>query len=164
MKRTLQDWANLAEIIGNVAIILSLVFVGFQISDNAKQMRSETAHNATAALQTWYVEMGTNAQAAKAFRKGMSDPESLSKDEAIQFLMSVHSVMLAYQNIYFLGVEGTLDADMNHALSSALAAAVPAPGFGWYWQQRSGHVTQDFRDFVEKIAAEQPKGGAKIYR
>jgi hypothetical protein len=99
MKRTLQDWANLAEIIGNAAIIISLVFVGLQISDNTREMRSAAAHNATVALQAWYVEVGTNEQAAQVFRKGMSDPTTLSKDEALQFLMNVHSALIAYQSV-----------------------------------------------------------------
>jgi hypothetical protein len=164
MKRTLQEWANLAEIIGNAAIILSLMFVGFQISDNSKQMRSETAHNATTALQSWYNEVGTNEQAAKVYRKGMTDPSSLSKDEALQFLMSMHAIMLAYQSIYFLGVEGTLDTDMNLAMSSALEAAAPTPGFAWYWRQRGSHFTDEFRGFIDQIIAVQPKGGAEIYK
>ena len=164
MKRTLQEWANLAEIIGSAAIILSLVFVGLQISDTTKEMRAETAHNATAALQTWYNEIGTNEQAAKVFRKGMNDPTSLSKDEALQFIMSVHSVMLAYQSIYFLGIEGTLDSDMNIAMSSALEAAVPTQGFRWYWQQRGRHFTSEFRGFVEQIIVAHPNGGAEVYK
>ena len=69
MKRTLQEWANLAEIIGNAAIIVSLLFVGLQISDTTKEMRANTAYNATVALQTWYNEVGTNEQAAAVFRK-----------------------------------------------------------------------------------------------
>jgi hypothetical protein len=164
MKRTLQDWANFADIIGNVAIIFSFVFVGFQISANTKEMRANTAYNATVALQTWYIEIGTNEQAAKVFRKGMNDPASLSKDEALQFLMNLHSVILAYQINYFLAVEGTLDEDMNIAMSSALEAAVPTPGFKWYWRQRGDHFTEAFKNFIGQIAASQPEGGAEIYK
>jgi len=69
MKRTLQDWANLASIIGNAGLILSLGFVGFQIADNTKEMRATTAAQATTALQTWYNEIGTNEQAASLFRR-----------------------------------------------------------------------------------------------
>jgi len=164
MKRTLQEWANLAEIVGNAAIILSLVFVGLQISDTTKEMRANTAYNATVALQSWYNEVGTNEQAAKVFRKGMSDPTSLTKDEAMQFIMCIHSIMLAYQNAYFVGVEGTLDAAMYKAMTSTLQAALPTPGFAWYWQQRGGYMTDEFRGFVAQIMAVEPKGGAEIYQ
>ena len=60
MKHTLQEWANLAEIIGNAAIILSLVFVGLQISDTTKEMRANTAYNAPVALQGRYNGVRTN--------------------------------------------------------------------------------------------------------
>jgi hypothetical protein len=164
MKHTLQEWANLAGIIGNFAIIVSLVFVGLQISDTTREMRASTAYNATVALQTWYNEVGTNQQASEVFRKGMNDPASLSKDEAMQFIMCIHSVMLAYQNVYFAGVEGTLDAAMYKAMTSTLEAAVSAPGFEWYWQQRAGYMTDEFGGFVAQIMTTQPKGGAEIYR
>ena len=164
MKRTLQDWANLAEIIGGVAIILSLLFVGLQVSENSKQVRSETAHNVTAGLQSWYNELGGSAQASANFRKGMSAPQSLSPEEAVQFLMTVHSVMLIYQTMYFLGTEGTLDEEMNSAMSSALRAAVPASGFAWYWDQRSGYFTKEFQIFVAQLRTEETDGAAKIYR
>lgn len=164
MKRTLQEWANLAEIIGNVAIILSLVFVGLQISDSTKEMRANTAYNSTFALQSFYNEMGTNEQASKVFRKGMSDPSSLSEDEAFEFLMGLHSIVLAYQSIYFVGVEGTLDAALYKAMSSALEGAVTAPGFAWYWQQRENYFTEEFIGFVNQMITDQPQGTAEIYK
>jgi hypothetical protein len=164
MQRSLQEWAHLAEIIGGIAIILSLIFVGLQVSENSKQVRSETAHNVTAGLQSWYNQMGGSAQVSAVFRKGKSDPESLSKDEAVQYLMSVHSVMLIYQTMYFLGAEGTLDEEMNTAMSSALKAALPTPGFTWYWEQRSEYFTKEFQAFVKEIVATAPDGGAKIYQ
>jgi hypothetical protein len=164
MKRTLQEWANLAEIIGNVAIILSLVFVGLQISDTTKEMRASTAYNATVALQTWYIETGANQQAAKLFRQGMVTPSSLSKDEELQFLMSLHGIMLAYQSVYFLGSEGTLDAALYKAMVSTMEGAVATPGFAWYWQQREGHFTEEFRGFVDHIITVQPKGVTNIYK
>ena len=164
MKRSLQDWANLAEIIGGVAIILSLLFVGLQLSENSRQVRSETAHSVTAGLQSWYNGLGTSAQASANFRKGMSAPETLSPDESVQFLMAVHSVMLIYQTMYYLGVEGTLDEEMNSAMSSALRAAVPSSGFAWYWDQRSGYFTKEFQAFIAQLRAEETDGAAKIYR
>ena len=63
---------------------------------------------------------------------------------------------------YFLGVEGTLDEDMNIAMSSALEASVPTPGFKWYWRQRGDHFTEAFKSFVNQIAASHPEGGAEI--
>ncbi len=163
MDFTLQEWSNLAEIVGSVAIILSLVFVGLQILDSTRQMRTSTAYNATLALQTWYNELGTNEQAAKIFRQGMRDPTSLSKDEQVQFLMCIHSALLAYQTIYFVGTEGTLDAALYKAMVSTSEASVTTPGFAWYWQQRSHNFTDEFRGFIDQLIAAKPRGVAEIF-
>ena len=94
----------------------------------------------------------------------MSAPQTLTPDESVQFLMAVHSVMLIYQTMYYLGVEGTLDDEMNSAMSSALRAAVPTSGFAWYRDQRSGYFTKEFQAFIAQLRADEPDGGAKIYR
>lgn len=47
MKRSLSDWANLAEILGAMAIVISLVFVGLQISDGNRATRAATAQAAS---------------------------------------------------------------------------------------------------------------------
>ena len=164
MKRSLQDWANLAEIVGTAAIIFSLIFVGLQISDNTREMRSAAAHNATESLQNWYVEIATNSQAAQVFRKGMGDPSALSKDEAFQYLMNIHSAVLAYQNVYFLGNEGALDNSLYLAMSATMVAVVPSPGFQWYWKQRFEYFTPEFRKFVEELMISGAEGGADIYK
>jgi hypothetical protein len=164
MKRSLQDWANLAEIIGTAAIIFSLVFVGLQISDNTREMRSAAAHNATESLQSWYVQIATNPQAAQVFRRGMSAPNALSQDEAFQYLMNMHSAILAYQNVYFLGTEGTLDTSLYLAMTATMVAVAPTPGFKWYWKQRADYFTPEFREFVEELMISGTEGGAEIYK
>ena len=94
----------------------------------------------------------------------MSDPSSLSKDEAFEFLMSIHSAVLAYQSIYFVGVEGTLDAALYKAMSTALEGAVTASGFAWYWQQRENYFTEEFAGFVNQMITDQPEGTEEIFK
>ena len=52
MKHKLSDYALIAEIISAFAIILSLIFVGFQLSDNAAATRSATANATTASTSS----------------------------------------------------------------------------------------------------------------
>jgi hypothetical protein len=42
MKRSLAEWANVAEIVGAFAIVVSLVFVGVQIRDNTRATQNAT--------------------------------------------------------------------------------------------------------------------------
>ena len=72
--------------------------------------------------------------------------------------------MLIYQTMYFLGQEGTLDEEMYTSMSSAMKAAVPAPGFTWYWNQRSEYFTEEFQSFVAQLSVDEIDASAEIYR
>jgi len=154
----------LGEFVGAFVVVATLLYVGLQVRQNTKAVRGAAAHNATQSLQSWYVAIATNPQAAHVFRRGMSDPSALSEDDAFVYLMNVHCAMLAYQNVFFLGTEGTLDASLYLAMSSTMVATLPTPGFQWYWKQRADFFTPEFRVFVEELMASGAEGGAEIYK
>ncbi len=139
------------ELLGAAAVVLSLVFVGFELRENALATKAEAAHNVSMALQTWYLEMGSNEQASSTFRRAMSDPTSLGPDEAFQFIMALHGGMLAYQDSYYLGEQGALDQSLHQVLSATLSAVRDTPGFRWYWAQRQAFFTPEFRRFVDGL-------------
>jgi len=43
--RTLERWALLAEIVGAVAVVLSVVYLALQVSDNNRLLRSQAHYN-----------------------------------------------------------------------------------------------------------------------
>ena len=61
---SLQDWASIAEIVGGIAVIVSLIYVGLQVNDSTSAIRSSAASDATKTMQSWYLEMGRNRQAS----------------------------------------------------------------------------------------------------
>lgn len=53
----LQKWAHVAEITGALVVVLSLIYVGYQIRQNTAAQQSETElnlYNLTAVLDSWY--------------------------------------------------------------------------------------------------------------
>ena len=49
----LSDAANWAEIVSALGLVISLVYVGIQVTDNTSAMRSETASNANTEFINW---------------------------------------------------------------------------------------------------------------
>lgn len=58
MKLKLSEWANIAEIIGAFAVVISLIYVGIQVNDSAGAVRSDSANDANVALQKWSLHSG----------------------------------------------------------------------------------------------------------
>jgi aspartate/tyrosine/aromatic aminotransferase len=48
---TLQDWSNLAQVIGALAVVISLVYLGFQ--DQKERERRSPRHCASNSQQLW---------------------------------------------------------------------------------------------------------------
>lgn len=163
MGLTLSDWAGIAEIAGMLGVIVSLIFLIRQISDNTRSVRVAAAHDASTAMQLWYVETGTNQQACKVIYRGFRDPSALSAEERHQFVILFHGVLLALQNGYFLGQEGALDRSLHVAISETVLSVKDMPGFKYYWGQRKSMFIGEFRKFVDGLETRDAGPVAAIY-
>ena len=143
--------SSITEIIGAIAIVLLLVYVGIQVKDSAKATRSSAVNDASVAMQAWYLEIGSNRQASDLWFNSMTGAEPISTNDEFQFLMMHHAVMLGFQNSYLLSKEGTLDADYRDSITFALVAVKDLPGMDRYWRQRRGFLHRGFAEYVDGL-------------
>jgi len=153
VKLKLSELASLAEVIGAVAIVISLVYVGIQVSDSTQAGRSAAANETSSAISSWYSAIGSNQQASQVFLDGISNPGSLSREETAQFIYLMHGLMLEYQNAYYLSQEGTLEVELQESLTNTILGVKSQPGFLMYWEQRRGLFKTDFKEYMEDLVA-----------
>ncbi len=148
---TLLEWGALGELIGGIAIIGSLIYVGIQVKDSARATRSAAANDASVSMQSWYLEMGSNRQASDLWFNALTSPKPLSTHDEFQFMMMMHAAMLGIQNSYLLSQEGTLDPEVREAVTFAIVAVKDLPGIDRYWRQRRGFLHRGFADYVDAL-------------
>jgi hypothetical protein len=164
MKYTLKKVALLTEIIGGIAIVISLIFVGFQFRDNTIATKSATANAANAITIAWYNETGNSAQSSKLMWDYIKNPKSItSGGEKFQVTMLIHGLLLSFQNSYYLAAEGTLDQNVHESLSAALIAAKNQPGFLEFWENRKSLFFEEYRDYVTSILTSDSEVTEGIY-
>jgi hypothetical protein len=83
---TLQDWSNLAQVIGALAVVISLFYVGFQIKGNTSAVRSATAQAVHDNYADWYMNLMGDADLNRIAIKGLKDYSSLDETEKAQFI------------------------------------------------------------------------------
>ena len=160
----LQDLASVAEIIGGVAVVVSLIYVGIQVNDSTSAIRSAAASDATTTMQSWYLEMGTNRQASDIWFNAMTSEEPLPARDEFQFMMSMHTAMLGMQNSYLLAKEGTLDDEFREAVTTAIVGVKDLPGMKRYWRQRRGFFHVGFAEYVDGLLARDAIETLDIYK
>lgn len=153
MKLKLSEMANIAEIVAAVAIVVSLIYVGVQVNDSTRAVRSATANDISAAMSSWYITVGSDSQASQIFYDGMRNPDSLSRQESAQYVFLTHGLFLEYQAAFYLSQEGTLDSSLLQSLVNTIAGVREMPGMLRYWEQRRDLFEADFREFVDDLLA-----------
>jgi hypothetical protein len=163
MKYSLKKIALITEIIGGIAIVISLLFVGLQFKENAKATRSATALAAVSELTSWYRDTGNSKQGSNVFWNYMSNPDSLKPEEKFQAIMSIHSAMLAFQNSYYLVKEGTLDEEIHQSLIEIINGIKKSPGFIEFWKIRKSIFRKDFQEYVDEIISSEKINSKGLY-
>ena len=152
------------ELIGALAVVITLIYVGVQVRHSAGAVRSAAANDASVAMQNWYLEMGSNRQASDIWFNAMTSPEPLSTHDEFQFMMSMHAVLLGMQNSYFLSQEGTLDAEFQEAITTAIVAVKNLPGMDRYWRQRRGFFHTGFAQYIDGLLAQDAIETLDMYK
>ena len=147
----LENWALIAEIVGSIAVVISLIFVGVQLRDNTSATKSATASAASSATSAWYNAMGTSAQASALFFDFMNDPDSLTPQERLQAVFAVHGALANFQTSFMLANEGTLDIQIKDTILEAVVVVKDKPGFKYYWEQRKAFFYDQFQEYVEEL-------------
>ena len=152
------------EIVGAVAVIVTLLYLSVQIKDSARAARSAAVTDATNAMLQFYSGLGNNPQTSALFLEGMAHPESMSRQNQFQFLMLLHSAFLGFQRSYFLAREGTLDVGLRDSIGTAILTVNQLPGMHFYWRQRKSYFQSEFVDWVEDLLAQDPVLDMDVYR
>ena len=164
MRLKLSEWASIAEIIGAFAVVISLLYVGVQVNDSTSAVRAASANDVNVALQSWYLEIGTDQQTSELFYTALISEEALSNEEEFQFLMMLHGAFLAFQNSYLLAEEGTIDLELREAITAAIVGIKNLPGMRRYWRQRKSYLHSGFADYVDQLLQQEMEVSVDIYR
>lgn len=105
------------EVVGVVAVVLSLIFVGLEINESTRATRSATAAETTATVANWYTSLGSDQQLSRAHVRFVADPQSVTHEERFQAVMNLHSLMLILQSSFYLEDEGTLSPQIRRSMT-----------------------------------------------
>ena len=93
----------------------------------------------------------------------MENPDSLSREQWYQFVMTFHAAMLNFQNSFYLVEEGTLDHEIRDSLTAVIAAVKHLPGFHRYWEQRKPIFFPEFQVYVDGILVSDQQNSEGLY-
>lgn len=149
--RKLNQWVAIAEIVSAVAVVFSLIYVGFEI----RQTTKESDADIQAELLTYTVQRRNlvieSSDLSSILVRGYQDPDSLTPDEALRFQYYIELFYVAWERAYFASEEGVFSTEL-FALWDEWFTSVANndPAFVWPRVRDSQRWHRSFTEHVDR--------------
>jgi hypothetical protein len=148
----------IAELLGAIGVIASLIYLARQIRDGQRALRASTYQQFREEIRESHSNMLPISE-ARVVRLGLADFSQLNDDEAFQFNFWANSVIPVYENAYYLYRAGMLDDDRWEMQRRNLVQMLGNPGLVLWWRTMPPTMSPEFVALVEEILGEEPEGG-----
>jgi hypothetical protein len=148
----LQKAALFAEIIGALAVVISLLFVGFQLSRSTAEAIGASHHQLIALLNgndDWLKD----PVFADTLLRAEQDRDAISDSEFLQVASWVGQRLTVCENVYQRRDDGLVDDDMWPAWAAGCADVLVSNSTARVvWEERKSWFANDFATWLEREA------------
>jgi hypothetical protein len=141
----------LAETIGAAGVIVSLVYLTFQVRQNTRAIRAQTYDSFVSQFRNWNEPMRTDRRMAERFHELMEDVESLPPEDQRHAIHVLFDFARLAENLHYQYREGMLSEAVWRGWENLFRSYLSAPGFIWYLDRRPGFFAPEFNDWVRTL-------------
>jgi len=145
---SLAELANIGEISAALAVIASLIYVGYQIRETRKAVRAATGQSRTD-LGVQLIMSRYTTDISELLTRSLERPDSLSPADRFKLKGFFTAHVRHCQNLYYQKEQGLLDEYFSHGVARITAYWVR--NYPWAkdeWDEAQNTVTPQFKAFV----------------
>jgi len=146
---TIQDWGAIGELVGGAAVVVTLIYLAFQIRQNTRAIRLSTSHAVANDFRGMFALMAEQSELTEAIHKGSNDPGSISGAEKMRYWGFNGNLAYAFENAYIQSTEDALDPRHWSGMKRMMIDYTSVPGFTDYWPNRKHWCSEDFQHFMD---------------
>ncbi len=155
MDPSFQDWGTIAEIVGGIAVIASLIYVGFQIRQNTRinqGIATQNTFTSTQVIYSWFADNPELADLYCRFQQG----EDLTVPEATRMFNIMLGQIEQYEVYFVLHNLRMMDDATFHSFFKKISTVLGTfPARQWFNDNRT-FFKRDFVEFVNSMLDENP--------
>jgi hypothetical protein len=153
-----QDLGSIGEMVSAIAVVVSLIYLAFQIRQNTNQIDQNTEAARATAFDSSMAQLGTARQAilenedvARIYHEGSIDPDSLSDHDLLRYRLIVHNVLSSLWNVQSQAKVGGLATETWEAQLVILKRMMSSKGVQWFWSNYRREFGETFQKEVAGI-------------
>lgn len=160
MNLSIEEWAAIAEIIGGLAVLVSLIYLAYEVRQNTRQLEMNLAaerlmaFERTAQISNDMRELlVTNAEVAALFRRGMNSFNELQGLERFRVNMLFRNLFSQFQSSHVRHITWDGEDEMLRGQESFMDGLLSHPGIQEWLDAETMDWHPAFRSFVEERLA-----------
>ena len=153
MAISLEQASYLSQIIGSLAVLASLVFVGLQIRQNTKSQKNVAVDSLSGAIAAINVPAMESAALGEALSKATKDWGSASREQRIMAHYFLFSYFKLAENAWYQRKANVLDEMQFAGWATGVCMFFHSPGVqdAW-WPRRCNHYSPEFQSYLAATA------------
>ncbi len=148
---SLEQASYLSQIVGVVAVVASLIFVGVQLRQNSLAVRAAASQAHSAIYHQITSSIVDDASFARIWRLAGEQFDSLEPDERVRFFAFTTILFRYYESSYVQWRRGQLDDEHWHTIVQQLTGSRGSPGIAEWWKRRKSWHSPAFQRWYETL-------------
>lgn len=140
----------IAESVGAIGVIVSLIYLALQVRQNTKQVRLSRVQETSSTLQDGFAVLYLPGN-PQIWYKGHYSPGELDEQDAHTFRLFMERALYNVQNVVYQKEHGLIDQDVfESTISQMRELLIDTPGGSSFWRGRRHMYTESMRAALER--------------
>ena len=148
MNGKLQKYASLAEIIGAVGVVVSLIYVGVGVRQNTEALQVAN-HQALVAMDLEKNAWLRDPAFAATYTQATEDLAPLTPTQLLQLRTFIADAMNAWEFAFITHRRGAMDDNIWTGWDGYNRSLMPTKPFFWFWRENGPTFSPEFSAYVD---------------
>jgi hypothetical protein len=146
--------AAIAELLGAIGVLASLIYLGLQIRQNTTWLRQQAFQLSTNEIRLWALQFSGSRGNAELFLKGQSDFGSLDPTERFRFTMMIFEICSVWATYQEHSSDDLLG--LHESAESIIGTWIEQGWFTGWWELNSYMFSPGFKSFIGDLLQRHP--------
>jgi hypothetical protein len=154
----LSEWASLAEVVGTIAVVISLLFVAYSLERNTTAVSGQFADQLYASVREMELALMRDPKMIEVLALGREEPEKLSKTQREQYKLWAGIYIDMWELMYRRQSQGLIQPETVHGWDEYFENWAKRNLPSEIWEELRWQYTRDaFRDRLDAMLMQQDR-------
>lgn len=150
-KYSLSDWASISEITASIVIVISLVYVGYELKQNTKALQQGSYQSVMDRMLPLELALSTDPMLAGIYLQADVDPFELSPIDWYRYTRFSYPRFGEFEHLYLSHNTGSISEMQWSAFEPYFVDLACKPGPKRFWSENRHAWSAEFVDYMENV-------------